>query len=119
MRWIIGIVPRFSKLWRKIYNKRSAIEQCFSSAKRSRLLDKHQLLKMGKIKLHANLSTLAWLLTALAGLKADDYRRMRHMYLRLPRAGREPGRDPTEPELAEIHECQGCRLCPQHTALAA
>ena len=38
---------------------RSAIERWFSSSKRSRLLDKHQLLKMGKIKLHANLSTLA------------------------------------------------------------
>ena len=71
---IIGIVPRFTKLWRKIYNKRGAIERWFSSAKRSRLLDKHQLLKMGKISLHANLSTLAWLLTALARLKTDDYR---------------------------------------------
>ena len=113
---IIGIVPRFTKLWRKIYNRRGAIERWFSSGKRSRLLDKHQLLKMGKIRLHANLSTLAWLLTALARLKADDYRRMRHMYIRLPRAGKETGRDPAELELAEVHDCQGCRLCPQHAA---
>ena len=116
---IMGIIPRFTKLWRKIYNKRGAIERWFSSAKRSRLLDKHQLLKVGKIRLHANLSTLAWLLTALARLKADDYRCMRHMYIRLPRAGRETGDKPAELELAEVHDCQGCRLCPQHTALAA
>ena len=81
---------------------------------------------MGKISMHANMSMLAWLLTALARLKADDYRRKRYMYIRkrymyirLPRPGRETGRSPTEPELAEIHDCQGCRLCPQHTALAA
>ena len=111
---IIGIVPRFTKLWRKIYNRRGAIERWFSSAKRSRLLDKHQLLKMGKIRLHANISMLAWLLTALARLKADDYRRMRHMYIRLPRAGRETGRNPAELELAQVHDCRGCRLCPQH-----
>ena len=109
---IIGIVPRFTKLWRKIYNKRGAIERWFSSAKRSRLLDKHQLLKMGKIKLHANLSTLAWLLTALARLKTDDYRRMRHMYIRLPRAG--PTAEPTEAQ-----ECAECCLCLKHGRAAA
>ena len=113
---IIGIVPRFTKLWRKIYNRRGAIERWFSSGKRSRLFDKHQLLKMGKISLHANLATLAWLLTALARLKVDDYEHMRHMYIRLPRERREIGRDSTEPELADIHDCQGCRLCPKHAA---
>ena len=112
---IIGIVPRFTKLWQKIYNRRGSIERWFSGAKHSRILDKHQLLRMGKISLHANMCMLAWLLTALAHLKADDYRRMRHMYIRLPRADR----NPAGPELAEVHGCQGCRLCPQHTALAA
>ena len=84
---IIGIVPRFTKLWRKIYNRRGAVERWFSSAKRSRLLDKHRLLEIGKISLHTSMSMLAWLLTALAHLKADDYRHMRHMYIRLPRDG--------------------------------
>lgn len=114
----IGIIPRFSKLWRKIYRKRGSIERWFSSAKRSRLLDKHQFLRMGKISLHVNMSMLAWLLTALARLKADDYRRMRHMYIRLPRDGRGAGGIPAERELAEVHVCQGCRLCPQHIAWA-
>ena len=98
---------------------RGSIERRSSSAKRSRLLDMRQLLKMGKIRLHTNLSMLAWLLTALAHLKADDYRRMTHMYIRLPRAGRETGRGPAKLELAEVHDCQGCCLCPQHFAMAA
>ena len=109
---IIGIVPRFTKLWRKIYKKRTEIERWFSSGKRSRLLDKHQLLKMGKIRLHTNVSMLAWLLTALARLKTDDYRRMRHMYIRVPRAG------PTS-ESAEAQKCAECCLCLQHGARAA
>ena len=113
---IMGIIPRFTKLWRKIYNKRGAIERWFSSGKRSRLLDKHQLLRMGKIILHVNMSMLAWLLTALARLKTDDYPRMRHMYIRLPRAGRGTGRDPADMEPAEVHDCPGCRLCPKHAA---
>ena len=49
-------------------------------------------LRMGKINLHLNTSMLACLLTALVRLKADDYRRMRRMYIRLPRAG--PTADP-------------------------
>ena len=108
---IIGIVPRFTKLWKKSYNKRGSIERWFSSAKLSRLLDKHQLLKMSKIRLHTHMSMLAWLLTALARLKADDYRRMRHMYIRLPRA--EPTASP-----AEALSCTECCLCPQHGGLA-
>ena len=115
----IGIIPRFSKLWRKIYNKRGSIERWFGSAKRSRLLDKHQLLRMGKISLHVNMSMLAWLLTALARLKADDYKRMRYMYIRLPRAKRGTRREAAELNLAEVHECEGCHLCPQHYRLAA
>ncbi len=95
----MGIVPRFSKRW-------------FSSAKRSRPLDGHQLLETGKISLHVNMSMLAWLLTALARLKADDYRHMRHMYIRLPRA-----RPTAEP--AGARECAECYLCPQHGRQAA
>ena len=109
---IIGIVPRFGRAWKRIYKKRTEIERWFSSAKRSRLFDSHQLLRMEKINLHVNMSMLAWLLTALARLKADDYRRMRHMYIRLPRAG-------PAPVPAEVQECPECCLCPKHGRLAA
>ena len=81
---IMGIVPRFSGLWKKLYKKRTGIERWFSSGKRSRLLDSHQILRKGKIELHANGSILASLLTMLTHLKADDYNHMRHMRIKLP-----------------------------------
>ncbi len=106
-------VSLFTNLWQKIYDKRGAIERWFSSARRSRLLDKHQLLKMGKIRLHANVSMLAWLLTALARVKTDDYRRMRHMYIKLPK------RPAPSAEPREMQECPECCLCPLHHGTAA
>ena len=81
---IMGIVPRVSNLWKSLYKKRTGIERGFSSGKRSRLLNNHQLLNKGKIELHANVSMLATLLTMLTHLKADDYKHMRHMRINLP-----------------------------------
>ena len=77
---IMGIVPRFSKAWRGLYKKRTGIERYFSSAKRSRLLDSHQHLRKAKIELHAEMSMLASLLTHL---RADDYKHLRHMTIKL------------------------------------
>lgn len=79
---IMGLVPRCSGLWKKWYKLRTAIERYFSSAKRSRLLDSHRYFKQEKVELHANMSALAYLLTALTHLKADDYKSMRHMNVR-------------------------------------
>ena len=80
---IMGIVPRFSKAWKELYKKRTAIERWFSSGKRSRLLNSHQHLTKAKIELHAEMSMLASLLTALTHLKANDYEHMRHMTIKL------------------------------------
>ena len=79
---IMGLVPRSSKLWKKWYKMRTAIERYFSSGKRSRLMDSHRYFRMDKVDLHANLSMLAYLLTALAHLKADDYESMRNMRIK-------------------------------------
>ena len=76
-------MPRFSDLWEMLYKLRTGIERWNSSGKRSRLLDTHQLLNKGKIDLNAKGSMLAWLLTALTHLKADDYEHMRHMRINL------------------------------------
>ena len=78
----MGLVPRSSKLWKKWYKMRTAIERYFSSGKRSRLMDSHRYFRMDKVDLHANLSMLAYLLTALAHLKADDYESMRNMRIK-------------------------------------
>ena len=116
---IMGIVPRFSDLWRTLYKKRTGIERGFSSGKRSRLLDSHQLLKKAKIGLHVNVSQLATLLTTLTHLMADDYKHMRHMRIKLPRTVRRRRQEPAMAELAEAQECDECCLCPEHSMLAA
>ena len=81
---IMGTVPRFTEQWNNLFRFRPSIERYFSSAKHSRLLDQHQYLSMAKVSTHAKMSTLSYLLTALAHLKADDYESMRHMSIRLP-----------------------------------
>ena len=62
----MGIIPRFSSAWKELYQKRSSIERYFSSAKQSRLLNRHQCLGQAKVELHVNMVTLAYALTALA-----------------------------------------------------
>lgn len=85
---IVGLLPRCSEEWKGEYKKRPIIERHFSSAKQSRLLDKHRYLNIQKVSLHAALATLSYLATALTHLKADDYAHMRHMRIRLPDAKR-------------------------------
>ena len=70
---IVGLLPRCSEEWRAEYKKRPSEERYFSSAKHSRLLDTHRFLNGQKVLLHVAMSTLAYLATALAHLKADDY----------------------------------------------
>ena len=95
---IVGLLPRCSEEWKAEYKKRPSEERYFSSAKHSRLLDTHRYLNGQKVSLHAVLSTLAYLATALAHLKADDYAHMRHMRIKLPAmkgAGRNERQSPT------------------------
>ena len=85
---IVGLLPRCSAEWKAEYKKRPIIERHFSSAKHSRLLDTHRYLNIGKVSLHVTMSMLSYLATALAHLKANDYARMRHMRIKLPKAQR-------------------------------
>ena len=110
---IMGTVPRFTEHWKNLMRLRPAIERYFGSAKHSRLLDQHQYLSMAKVSTHAKMSALTYLLTALAHLKADDYKNMRHMTIRLPRAPRQAV------ALTELKECGNCCICPEHNRLAA
>lgn len=84
---IVGIVPRCSGRWLLLYSLRTGIERYFSSAKHSRLMDKHRCFNELKVSLHVAISILSYLATALAHLKADDYSHMRHMRIRLPMTG--------------------------------
>ena len=42
----IGAVPRRSARWERLYGERTVIERMFNSVKRSRILNRHQLLSM-------------------------------------------------------------------------
>ena len=104
---IIGILPRFTAEWKLIYRMRTAIERYFRSAKHSRLMNQHQCLEGAKVSLHVRMSRLAYLSTVLARLKADDYVRMRHMRVRLPKAKRRKAKE--LPETAcHRHNCTCC-----------
>ena len=102
---IMGVIHRASEKWKEVFRKRTSIERYFGSAKHSRLLDKHQCLGRERMNLHGRMSMLSYLLTAWGRLRADDYARMRHMRIRLPRPGAEP---------SEARECTECCRCPQN-----
>lgn len=79
---VIGIVARQSKTWRDLYRRRQGVERYFSSAKRSRLLDKHQYLTMRKVQTHVALSVLTYLATMYARIRVGDADSMRQMRIR-------------------------------------
>ncbi len=74
---IIGILPRFTAEWKRIYRMRTSIERYYRSGKHSRLLNQHQYMGIVKVRLHVHMARLAYLSTVLARLKADDYVGMR------------------------------------------
>ncbi len=91
---IIGILPRFTDEWKRIYRMRMAIERYFRSAKHSRLLDRHQFLGIAKVSLRVKIARLAYLATVLARLKANDYAGMWQMPVLLPRSRHRTGGSP-------------------------
>ena len=103
----IGLLPRFTEKWKGIYRMRTWVERYFRSGKHARLLDRHQFMGIAKVGLHVKISRLAYLATALARLRADDYAGMRHMTVHLPRLRPEKAEAP--PEMA----CQdaNCTCC--------
>ncbi len=81
---IMGTLHRASAEWKGLFRKRTSIERWFASAKHSRLLDRHQFLGQKRVSLHATMSVLAYLLTALGRLRAGDYKGMQRMSVELP-----------------------------------
>ncbi len=80
----MGTLHRASAEWKDLFRKRTSIERWFASAKHSRLLDRHQFLGRERVSLHATMSVLAYLLTALGRLRAGDYQGMRRMRVKMP-----------------------------------
>ena len=80
---VIGVVARQSEQWKALYRKRQGVERFFGTAKRSRLLDRHQYLSMKKVRSHIALSTLTYTATMLARTLVGDVEHMRHMRIRV------------------------------------
>ena len=76
---VIGVLPRSSKAWRRLYRMRMSVERVFRSLKHSRGLEGHCFRGMPKILLHSTLSVLTFLMTSLARLRLKDPDRMRQM----------------------------------------
>ena len=108
----MGIIHRASPEWKRLFKMRPTVERWFSSAKHSRLLDRHQYLGQDRVSLHARMSLLGYLLTSWGRLKAGDYTGMRQMHIKLPR------RPALAAELREMQECGDCCLCSLHDRLA-
>ena len=49
---IIGLLPRFTDEWKRIYRMQVTIERYSRSTKHSRLLNRHQCLGIAKVSLH-------------------------------------------------------------------
>ena len=76
---VIGLLPRSSKLWKKLYQQRMSIERIFRSLKHSRGLEGHTARGLRKITLQAIMSLLTYQATSLARLRAGDLANMRRM----------------------------------------
>lgn len=76
---VIGVLPRDSRKWKRLYRRRQSIERVFRSLKHSRGLEHHCARGMKKIMLQATMSVLTYQVTALTRLKAGDPERMRRM----------------------------------------
>ena len=69
---IVGILPRASPLWKRLYKLRWHVERLFRSVKHSRLLETHCFRGWKKNILHATLSMLTYSATVLAHLQAGN-----------------------------------------------
>ena len=80
---VIGVLPRSSEVWKRLYRHRMSIERIFRSLKHSRGLEGHCVRGLRKIALLATLSVLTFQMTALGRLQSGDYNRMRRMTVRV------------------------------------
>ena len=80
---VIGILPRHTALWKRLYRMRWSVERTFGSLKASRGLEGHRVRGIGGIELLAALSVLSYLATALARLRAGDSDNLRRMAVRV------------------------------------
>jgi len=65
------LIPRRSRKFRKLYDKRTSVERAFSTLKNQYLLDTLRVQGIEKVRLHVNLSIFTRLLMALVDLEKE------------------------------------------------
>ena len=80
---VIGVLPRHTDQWKKLYRKRWSIERTFGSLKESRGLEGHRVRGMERIELLCATSVLTYAATALARLRVGDGDNLRRMAVRV------------------------------------
>ena len=80
---VVGVLPRFTALWKELYRQRMSIERIFRSLKHSRGLEGHCVRGLRKISLHATLSLLTLQATVLPRLRVGEPDRMRQMTVKV------------------------------------
>ena len=79
----IGVLPRHTAEWKRLYALRWSIERGFCILKHSRGLEGHRVRGKEGMELLADLSVLTYLPTALARLRGGDPDNIRRMALRV------------------------------------
>ena len=79
---VIGVLPRATAQWKRLYAMRWSIERTFGSLKQSRGLEGHCVRGIAGIELLAATATLTYCATALARLRVGDREHLRRMSVR-------------------------------------
>ena len=76
---LLGSIPRDTDQWKQLYRMRMAVERVFKSAKESLRLERHHLMGLKQVALHAALSFLSFQMTAMFHILMGQPERMRWM----------------------------------------
>lgn len=80
---VIGVLPRHTAEWKRLYAMRWSIERGFCILKQSRGLEGHCVRGMAGMEMLAALSVLTYVATALARLRQGDAANLRRMTVRV------------------------------------
>ena len=76
---LIGPIPRSSERWKQLYKQRWGVKRIFKSAKESLRLERHCVMGIPKVSLHAALSFLSFQMTVMFNLMFGPPDKMRWM----------------------------------------
>lgn len=76
---LLGPIPRGTQQWKALYQRRLSVERIFKSAKESRRLERHCVMGLRKVSLHAALTFLTFQMTVMFNILFGPPDRMRWM----------------------------------------